>query len=215
MTISPILRRALAVTLALTLAACGGKATFPINGTITTTTDANAVVTSTLQYKGLVLTTNGMDLSVPAGAKAFSFPNTISYGDVYNVTVKTPPDHQNCTTIDQSTALETASGTAGRLASINIALTCYLNAFTIGGNITGLTSEGLVLTNGTAGGTAIIVSTATTYTFTNQVAYGSSYGVTVLTQPANDICTVSNPAGIMGDALVSNINVSCVPKPAT
>jgi hypothetical protein len=215
MTISPFLRRALAVSLALTLAACGGKATFPINGTITTTTDANAVVTSTLLYNGLVLTTNGMDLSVPAGAKTFSFPNTISYGDVYNVTIKTPPAHQNCTTIDQSTALETASGTAGRLASINIALTCYLNTYTIGGTVSGLTSDGLVLTNGTAGGTATIPNAATSYVFATSVTYGSSYGVTVLTQPANNVCTVSNPSGVMGDALVSNINVTCVPKPTT
>jgi len=215
MTLSPLLRGALAATLALTLAACGGKATFPINGTVATTTDAAGVITSTVLYKGLVLTTNGMDLSVPVGAKTFSFPNTISYGDVYNVTVKTPPDHQNCTTIDQSTALETASGTAGRLASINIALTCYLNSFTIGGTVSGLTSDGLVLTNGTAGGTVTIASAATAYVFTAPVTYGNSYGVTVLTQPAKDVCTVSNPAGIMGDALVSNINVTCVPKPAT
>ena len=50
-------RPALALTLALTLAACGGKATFPISGTIVG-----------LQYGGLVLSTNGMDLPVAANA---------------------------------------------------------------------------------------------------------------------------------------------------
>jgi hypothetical protein len=203
MTFSTFLRPAALAAIALTLAACGGKASFPINGTV-----------SGLSYDGLVLTTNGMDLSVPKSATSFSFPNTISYGETYAVTVKAPPAHQSCTTVSQSTGLETATGTAGLYASINLSLTCYLNTYSIGGNVTGLTSEGLTLTNGSAGGTVTLVAATTTYVFGNLVAYGSSYGVSILTQPANDICTVSNPTGVMGDALINNINVTCVPKPA-
>lgn len=202
MIFSHYLRTSAVLAIALTLAACGGKASFPINGNV-----------SGLAYDGLVLTSNGMDLSVPAKATAFSFPNSISYGEVYNVTIKTPPAHQNCTTVDQTTGLETATDTAGRRASISISLTCYLNAYTIGGTVTGLASEGLVLTNGTAGGTAIIVGASTSYTFINQVAFGSTYGVSVLTQPTGSTCTVSNPTGVMGDAKVENINVNCVANP--
>jgi hypothetical protein len=203
MTFSTFLRPAALAALALTLAACGGKASFPVQGSV-----------SGLAYDGLVLTTNGMDLSVPKGATSFSFPNTISYGETYAVTIKAPPAHQSCTTVSQSTGLETSTGTAGLYASINIALSCYLNSYSIGGSVTGLTSEGLVLTNGSAGGTVTLVAAATTYSFATLVPYSTSYGVTVLTQPANDICTVSNPTGVMGDALINNINVTCVPKPA-
>lgn len=208
MIVSPTLRRgagvSLAIALALTLAACGGKASFPVTGTITG-----------LVYDGLVLNTNGMDLAVKAGATSFSFPNSLSYGDVYNVVQKTAPAHQTCVPTDQRGLAPT--DTAGRLPSINIIVSCSVNAYSIGGTVKGLTTAGLVLTNGTAGGQAPISATTPAadvpYTFGNFVAYGQTYGVTVLTQPANALCTVSNPTGVMGDAMVTNIDVTCVPKP--
>lgn len=216
MTLSTFLRpAALAAMAALTLAACGGKASFPINGKITTSDTAGKV--STLLYNGLVLSTNGMDLSIPAGATSFSFPNTISYGEVYAVTVKSSPAHQNCTTVNQATALETATGTAGLYAGINISLTCFLDSHTIGGTLTGLTDTTLsvVLTNGTTGGTATLAGAAApySYVFPNAVTYNASYGVTVLTQPTGYTCTVANPTGIMGDVVIGNINVDCKAYP--
>ncbi|WP_426189849.1 hypothetical protein [Massilia sp. DWR3-1-1] len=203
MTFTTFLRPVALAAIALTLAACGGKATFTIGGTVTS-----------LSYPGLVLTTNGMDLSVPAGATSFSFPNTVSYGDVYNVTQKTPPLHQSCTTVSPLTGVDTASGTAGRTASIAIVVTCLLNTYSIGGAVSGLAADGLVLTNGSSG-TIAVASGVTAYAFTDNVPYNTSYGITVLTQPTNQVCTVSNPAGVMGDAAVTNINVTCVTKPAS
>jgi hypothetical protein len=206
MTVSTTLRGAAVLALALTLAACGGKASFPVTGTVTG-----------LVYEGLVLSTNGMDLAIKPGTTSFSFPNSLSYGEVYNVVQKTAPAHQNCVPTDQRGLA--ATDTAGRLASINIIVSCSINAKTIGGTVSGLTAGTLVLTNGTAGGTATITAptTATTtpidYAFGSAVAYSQSYGVTVLTQPANLFCTVANPTGVMGDANVTNINVSCVPAP--
>ena len=191
---STFMRPALALTLALSLAACGGKAGFQIGGTV-----------SGLAYSGLVLTSNGMDLPVKANATSFSFPNSISYGEVYNVTAKAQPLHQTC-------QVASGSDTAGRLAVINVGVLCALNTFAIGGSITGLTSAGLTLTNGSTGGTAAPAATDTTFSFSS-VPYGVSYGVTVLAQPANENCSVTqNAAGVMGDAAVNNIVVTCVPK---
>jgi hypothetical protein len=198
-----ILPPAALLAMTVVLVACGGKAGFTINGSV-----------SGLQYPGLVLTTNGMNLSVPANATTFSFPNSISYGEVYNVTASSQPAHQNCVATDQR-GLE-ATDSAGHTTGINIIVSCVTNTYSIGGAVAGLTTGGLVLTNGTAGGTATIAANATTYSFTNLVAYGQSYGVTILTQPANATCTVANPTGVMGDAAVNNINVSCVSTvPAT
>lgn len=190
------LRPALALALALSLAACGGKASFPINVGITG-----------LSYSGLVITSNGMDLAVPAGTTSTSFPNSLSYGDVYAVTPKAQPLHQTCT-------VSAGSDTAGRLAAINVGVICTLNQAQIGGTITGLTSLGLQLTNGSNGGIVAPVATDTTFGFVNNlVPYGVSYGVTVLAQPANDTCSVtSNGTGVMGDAAITNIVVTCVPK---
>lgn len=201
------MRPAIALALALSLAACGGKATFPVNGTITG-----------LSYDGLVLSTNGMNLAVPANATSFSFPNSLSYGEVYNVVQATPPLHQTCTvatvayTDANGNVLTAGSDTAGRLSSINIGVSCALNTFGLSGNITGLTSDGLMLTNGSTGGTVAPVAGSTTFVLPN-VAYGVSYGVTVLNQPANDVCSVSpNGTGVMADAAVADIAVTCVPR---
>lgn len=209
MTLSSLFRPAAVLALALALTACGGKASFPIKGTVVN-----------LLYPNLVLSTNGMDLSVPAKAPTFSFPNTISYGDIYAITVSKQPDHQTCDTTDRTTGLNTASDTAGRTAAINIVITCVTNTFTIGGDVSGLTTDGLVLTNGSTGGTVTVVkptapATTTSYIFSTPVTYGVAYGVTVLTQPTGATCTVSNPTGVMGDANISNINVSCVANPTT
>jgi hypothetical protein len=211
MTLSTLLRPTALLAAALGLAACGGKASFPINGTA-----------YGLQYSGLVITTNGMDLPIapiPPTAAApntvppvnFSFPNSLSYGETFNITFKSQPAHQTCNTIDPTTGRDTATDTAGRTVAIHIGLSCSVNSYAIGGSVTGLNTTGLVLTNGSAGGTATVGSGATTYSFSNLVAYNLSYGVTVLTQPANAFCTVDNATGVMGDAAVTNINVSCVP----
>jgi hypothetical protein len=197
---SSFMQPAFALALALGLVACGGKASFPIGVTV-----------DGLLFPNLVLTTNGMDLAIAPGANGAtvtgSFPNSISYGDVYEVTAKRQPDHQTCVPV-----LATNKDTAGRLATINAKFTCTTNAYTIGGPITGLKAEGLKLTNGSNGGTFTATSTSTTFTLP-AVAYNTTYGVTVLTQPTGQFCSVSaNGTGTMGDANVENIAITCVDK---
>ncbi|MGZ5201135.1 MAG: hypothetical protein ACXWC4_15305 [Telluria sp.] len=197
--------RLLALALALSLTACGGgKATFTIGGHVTG-----------LAYDGLVLTTNGMDTAVappptiatdPNATAAYSFPKQLEYGDEYSVSVKTNPAHENCTVNPYYT-----QDTAGRLAAIDIPVDCKLNQFLVGGTISGLTADGLILTNGTTGGTFPAASGTTSFTFAGPVVYGTTYGVTVLTQPTGLFCSVTNGAGTMGDATVTNIAVNCVP----
>jgi hypothetical protein len=195
------MRPAIALAIALGLAGCGGKASFPIKGTV-----------QGLSYDGLVLSTNGMDLAVAKNTTTFSFPNSLSYGDVYDVKIvglEHQPEHQTC-------VVHNGADTAGRLTSIDIVVQCALNQYTIGGKIVGgLTSAGLELTNGSAGGKATVAANATTFTFANTVPFSVSYGVTVLTQPEKEICSVTNNGtGVMGDKLIDNIEVTCVPKPA-
>lgn len=195
-----ILRRTIILALALGLAACGGKATFPISGTI-----------SGLDYDGLVLTSNGMDLAVPAKSTSFTFPNTLSYGDVYAVTQKNKPAHQDCAGIAHG------ADTAGRTTSIAVVVTCTTNTFTVGGKIKGLKSAGLKLTNGSTGGTVEPAAAAdgsdVVFTLPNAVKYNDSYGITVLAQPATETCSVgANGTGVMKDAAVADIAVTCVPK---
>ena len=190
---SSFLRPAVALALAAGLAACGGTATYAVKGTV-----------NGLMHPGLVLTNNGVDLPIAVGTTTFSFPGSLEYGETYKVLVKTNPAHQTCVANENFNA-----DTAGRMAAINVPVVCAVNAFTVGGKITGLTTEGLVLTNGTTGGTITVVKNATVFVFTNNVAYDQSYGITILKQPSGQTCTVTNGVGVMGDAKVENIEVTC------
>lgn len=190
---SSSLRPALALALALGLSACGGSASFSVNGTV-----------FGQEYPGLVLTNNGTDLPIAVGTTTFSFPGSLEYGDTFDVQVKTNPPHQTCEPDKRF-----STGTAGRTASINVPIGCRVNTFSLGGKITGLTTDGLVLINGTTGGTVGIIKGAAGFAFPVQVAYGQSYGVTILTQPTGQTCVVSNGIGVMGDAMVENIEVTC------
>lgn len=205
-----LIHSAIALALAAGLAGCGGsdKAEFAVRGTI-----------SGIVYPGAVLTTNGMDLAIAPPAKAgdpvtFEFPNKLEYGDVYNVQFKSTPNFQKeCGTPSQT--IPNFNDTAGRLAEINITLSCVINNYPIGGTVTGLTGAGLQLANGSVGGQGEIglpttpTTTPITYRLPN-VAYGTTYSVAIIKQPAGQVCTVANGTNTMPDAEVTNINITCV-----
>ena len=186
------LRPTLLLAMALGLTACGGKATFDLSGPVVG-----------LEQAGLVLhnTKNGDEVAVAAGATTWKLAKNVEYGDEYVVAVKSQPAHQDC-------KIAQGADTAGRLATISIEVVCSVNAMPIGGAISGLNSEGLVLINGT-GDRLEVKSGATEYEFVKPVAFGRSYGVTVLTQPKGLHCVVANGVGQMADVAVKNINVSC------
>ena len=220
-----------AAILGVALAACGGKAQFDIGGDMVSpdpVTGYDAVIS--MPFGGLVLTNskNGATVSVPKDARNYKFPSAISYGEEYAVTVTTPPDNMACLPLN-------ASDTAGRLATIKVNIRCALLDFSIGGTVTGLpaptfntatppvmTSTQLVIINGsdTTTGAAIALPTGTaagvpfTWAFPVRVKYGSSYGLTIQTQPTGAFCTIVNGVGTVRQARgveITNVNINCVP----
>src|SRR5688500_18266264 len=103
---STFVRAGIAGALALALAACGGTEEFTINGTIIG-----------LKNNGLVLSNNGKTISPVANATTFAFPDTVEYGETYNVTATAQPAHQTCT-------VYRGEGTAGQMAALNIIVDC-------------------------------------------------------------------------------------------
>lgn len=188
---SSFVRVVAAAALALGLVACGGKEQYTIKGVI-----------EGLRQNGLVLTANGQTVSPAANATTFAFPNTIDYGDTYEIAIQTQPRHQTCEVVN-------GKGVAGQFASINSFVGCKQNSYSLGGSVSGLTTDGLVLANGTSGGTVRIPKDATSFVFPTTVEDGATYGVTVLTQPANLHCTVANGVGTMGEANITNVVVTC------
>ncbi|HEY6445073.1 MAG TPA: hypothetical protein VIY53_01335 [Acidobacteriaceae bacterium] len=186
-----------ALTMAfIALSGCGGgsqkaPATYTIGGTI-----------SGLTGSGLVLqNNNGNNLTVSANATTFAFTLAITRGSAYSVTVLTQPSDQVC-------AVTAGSGSAtANVTTVSVACT---KAYTIGGQVAGLSGSGLVLQNN-SGSNLTISATATTYAFTFDGAIptgGAPYSITVLTNPAGQACTVANPVGT-ATADVTNANVSC------
>jgi uncharacterized repeat protein (TIGR03803 family) len=149
---------------------------------------------------GLTLTNGGETLVVPAGSASFTMPTPVAFGSPYSVAVQTAPPGLTCT-------VSNASGTmpANNVASIVIA--CSDRSYTVGGTISGLTSSGMVLVNGSD--MLAVNSGASSFTMSTAVAYTSAYAVTVQTQPTGLSCSVSNGTGTMGSAVVTNIAVTC------
>ena len=150
----------------------------------------------------LVLQNNvGDDLSITTNGN-FTFGTPVPGGSTSNVTIKTQPAGQTCS-VTSAFHVVTADVT-------NVTVTCSPLSYTIGGTITGLTASGLVLQNN--GGNNLSVSGgATSFTFSTPIAHGTTYTVTVLTQPAGQSCTVNAPTntGTVDAANVTDVSVNC------
>ncbi len=194
------------------LAACGGgggggsaitappppppPSTYTIGGSI-----------SGLTGSGLVLQDNaGDNLSVAAKAASFTFTTAVASGAAYAVTVLTQPTNpaQTCT-------VSSGSGTVTGANITTVAIACTtnaLNAYTVGGSISGLTGGGLVLQNN-AGNNLPVAAMATSFTF--MATNSASYAVTVKTQPTNpaQTCTVSKGSGTATGANITNVAIAC------
>lgn len=226
-----IARLALVLVASLTLASCGGggKATYPITVTV-----------RGLDESGLVLSTNGMDLAFtpvnPVADITKTFPSEIEYGQTYavvpkgqvinsdgSITAGAQPEHQTCSPSTSYPYNFLSSGTAGQLAKIQIYYDCVANAYTLGGSVTGLTADGLTLTDG-SNGPVTVAANATSFAMAS-VPYNQSYGVSILAQPTGQTCTLTggngsdnNGTGVMDEAAtkaggVNNLVINCVNTP--
>lgn len=84
------------------------------------------------------------------------------------------------------------------------------SSISIGGSVTGLTTDGLVLANGS--NTVAVPANATSYTFPQQIGNYASYSVSIQTQPARLTCVVGNNVGTASGVDINWINVSCAPN---
>ena len=149
---------------------------------------------------GLTLTNGGDAYAVAAGSTSFTMPTPVAFGSPYSVAVQTAPAGLTCTASNASATMP-----ASNVASVVI--TCSDQSYTVGGTISGPTSSGMVLVNGSD--KLAVQPGASSFTMPTAVAYTSTYAVTVQTQPTGLTCSVSNGAGTMGSAAITNIGVTC------
>src|ERR1700691_2152102 len=119
---------------------------------------------------GLVLKNGADSRSVPANATSFVMPTPVSFDSSYSVTVESAPSGLTCT-VSRGTGTMPASNVS------NVLVTCADQAYTVGGSVTGLTTSGLVLANGTD--TVTVAQNASSFTMPTAVASMSPYAVVV------------------------------------
>jgi hypothetical protein len=197
---SSILRAGVvAAACALGLSACGGgSGDLVLSGAV-----------SGVTADGLVLQNNGGDdLVVPAGASSFQFPNRVSTDDQFNITVKSSPSNaEKCVVTNGS-----ARANYWSIGQISVSCILKTHKLTVAINNLKSTSTGLVIVNGPdkktvpAGATSIDM---------DPVYQGAAYGISVLTNPTGQTCSVSGGdtgtgTGTMKEAdLVGTVVVTC------
>lgn len=185
--------------LGISLAGCGGHNTVNVGGTVTG-----------LNYDGLTLDNNGTQVSIPAKATSYVFPNTVNVDSIYTVTIVKQPAHQACF-VANSTGRVT--GTQIDFANVGCSQVTHAITGTIA-NFNGAQGS-LVIGNGTT--FVVPPAGATTYSLPNvpeQTAYGVVIQQPQLAQAAAN-CVIIDPAsvaaatGVMGSADVV-VNINCM-----
>lgn len=181
---------AAALLCAAGLAACGGDG----NGSINL-----GVQVAGLDRTGLVVQNGTETLDIGGNGNHF-FKTLLAPDASFNVSIKSQPSGVKC-------ELSNNTGKINYYTYLQTTVACVPDPYTLGGSISGLTSNGLVLANGSL--TVAPQAGATTFEFPAKIANQAPYGVTVLAQPAGKTCTIANGTGTMPQANVSNLVVTC------
>jgi len=116
--------------------------------------------------------------------------------------VATQPYGQTC-------SVDNGSGTIAAADVTNVTVVCTGQLYRVGGTVSGLLGNGLVLHLST--GEDLPVAAGGSFTFSAQLADSSPYTVSVMQQPASpsQTCAVSNGSGIVAGADVQDVQVQC------
>jgi hypothetical protein len=147
---------------------------------------------------------NGADALTVTANGSFTFMTQVAYNGSYSVTVSTQPTGQTCTVAN-------GSGNNVMAATTSVTVTCTSTAvYSVSGTISGLSmasGQQIVLS---IDGTATTFTTDGSHTFLTGLSSGTSYTITIETQPTIVFCELSNGTGTVV-ANVTNVTVSCYP----
>lgn len=148
---------------------------------------------------------NGTDLTSVSTDGSFTFSTPVAEGSLYAVTVFKNPTDQVCT-------VNNGFGTVGGENVTSVSVICSNNAFTVGGTISGLNGNAILLNNSI---NPTLVSANGDFIFSKSVAQGSQYNVTVSRNPPAQTCSVTNGTGTISSTNVTNVQIVCVTNTTT
>ena len=152
----------------------------------------------------LVLQNNGVGTLNVTGNGSYQFETPLTTNTAYNVTILTQPNNHSC-------QISGGSGTVAAQAVTTITISCTLDpSYTLGGSVSGLSTGNLVVQKSSGSTTTSHTLSANgPYTLDGTLFAGSTYSVTIPTQPNNHSCQISNGSGTVANANISNIDISC------
>lgn len=157
-----------------------------------------------LEGNGLILRNNGGDPLEITGNGSFIFPTPLNDSTSFEVTITAQP-----TDPQQTCSLTGGNGTLSGSDVTDVQVACTTDQFSLGGTISGLEGDGLILQNN--GGDDLSVDSDGSFTFASPLDDGSNYQITVAVQPTDpsQTCTVSNAAGSIQAVDIDHVRVDC------
>ena len=186
-------------TAALALSGCGGALDATIGGTVYGLSGGTSVV----------LLDNGGDPVTVSANGSFTFSKTVQAPNSYDVTVETQPLGETCTVTNGTGSV---SQNGGNVTSV--AVTCSVtttSADYLYVKVTGMNSgQSVVLSDGSGSPLTVYQAqnSGQSWPFPTALASGTSYDVTVTTQPTGQTCTVTNGSGTFSSSTVV-VAVTC------
>jgi hypothetical protein len=190
--IRQVIQGAAVLALACSLAACGGGGgDATVGGTVS---GLRTGVSVTLQN-------NNTDNLTVASDQGFTFPTSVPSGSGYSVSVLAQPVGETCLVGNPTGAIDSSADNV-----TNITVTCSVSS-SVGGSIAGLAvGNSVTLANN---GQLLPIATNGAFAFPGVLTPGSNYNVTVLTQPAQQTCVITNGAGVVSSSAMASVSVSC------
>lgn len=181
------------LTAALALAGCGGGKSATVGGNLTgLNSGLTVVIQNSSNSDTLTLTSN----------HSFAFTKGLASSAAYNVIVLTQPVGQTCTVANASGSISTSNASV-----TNVAVSCAVTS-SVGVTVSGLAS-GTSVTLALSNGQTLAVAANGLFAFPGTLTTGTSYSVSVATQPAGKTCVVSNGSGTVVANTMASVSVAC------
>lgn len=179
-------------TLTFALGACGGSSNeATIGGSVSGLASGTTVVLQNNGADNLTISANG----------GFNFPVRVAADGGYAVTVLTQPTGQLCTVGNGSGTVDSNGDDVS-----GVTVVC-VSTSTIQGTVSGLNSGvAVTLSNGSV---LLPVAVNGAFAFPGTLAVGTTYTITVATQPVGQTCTVTNGTGTVSTSGTVSVTVTC------
>jgi hypothetical protein len=146
----------------------------------------------------IVQTQAGEEITLTESGVVNSFGSYVT-GDSYSLVITSQPNGQFCT-------LENQEGDFSDSNISTISIQCK-DTYTVGGTINGLVGDlNLVLNTNTVE----TFSSLSDFVFSNRVANGEEYAVSIQTQPVNQYCSINNESGTIADKNIATVSIDCI-----